>query len=72
MRTTLNLDEKLVKELMETTQAKTKTEAIHLAMATLIRREKIERLKTLSGKVQISYVRPVQKKADQRRSKPSG
>jgi len=36
MRTTLDLDEKLVAELMKTTRAKTKTEAIHLAMASLI------------------------------------
>jgi len=72
MRTTLDLDEKLVTEVMKTTKAKTKTEAIHLAMAALIRREKIEQLKALSGKLRISYVRPSQKKADQRRPKTQG
>ena len=70
MRTTLDLDEKLVAKLMKTTKAKTKTEAIHLAMAALIRREKIEQLKALSGQVHIAYVRPSQKKSDQRRRKP--
>lgn len=69
MRTTLDLDEKLVAKLMKTTKAKTKTEAIHLAMAALVRREKIEQLKALNGQLNISYVRPTQKKADQRRPK---
>ena len=53
MRTTLNLDEKLVSELMQITSAKTKTEAIHMAMRELIRRRKLEMLKALSGKVRI-------------------
>ena len=70
MRTTLDLDEELVAELMKTTAAKTKTEAIHVAMAELIRRKKIEQLKTMSGKVKIAYVRPAQRQADRgRRSK---
>jgi Arc/MetJ family transcription regulator len=51
MRTTLNLDETLVKELMEATKAKTKTEAIHQAIAGYLRRQKIERLLALEGKV---------------------
>ncbi len=53
MRTTLDLDESLVKELMEATKAKTKTEAIHLAIRELIRRRKLERLKALSGKLRL-------------------
>ena len=53
MRTTLNLDDKLVRELMETTSAKNKTEAIHMAMKELIRRRKLEKLKALSGKIHL-------------------
>jgi Arc/MetJ family transcription regulator len=53
MRTTLDLDEALVQELLKTTEAKTKTEAIHLAIAELIRRRKLEKLKNLSGKIHI-------------------
>ena len=53
MRTTLNLDEKLVQELMRTTSAKSKTEAIHMAMKELIRRSKLEKLKALSGKIHL-------------------
>ena len=52
MRTTLNLDDALVKELMATTNAKTKTEAIHQAIATYLRRQKIEGLLALEGKIQ--------------------
>lgn len=72
MRTTLDLDESLVAALMKTTKAKTKTEAIHLAMTELIRRKKVEQLKALSGKVHISYVRSAQKQADRSRRSKSG
>jgi Arc/MetJ family transcription regulator len=54
MRTTMNLDDRLMKELMTVTGAKTKTEAIHLAISELIRRKKLEELKALSGKVRIA------------------
>ena len=52
MRTTLNLDEALVKELMAATKAKTKTEAIHQAISTYLRRKRIEGLLALEGKIQ--------------------
>ena len=51
MRTTLNLDEALIKDLMATTKAKTKTEAIHQAISGFLRRKKIERLLDLEGKI---------------------
>ena len=53
MRTTLDLDEELVNELLKATEANTKTEAIHLAISELIRRRKLEKLKSLSGKIHI-------------------
>lgn len=53
MRTTLNLDENLVKELMTITGAKTKTQAIHQAIAEFIRQRRLEGLKALSGKVHL-------------------
>jgi hypothetical protein len=49
MRTTLDLDEKLIRQLMDVTAAKTKTDAIHQAAAELIRRKKLDQLKSLSG-----------------------
>jgi len=51
MRTTLNLDDTLIKELMATTKAKTKTDAINQALADFVRRRKLQRLKALSGKI---------------------
>lgn len=53
MRTTLNLDEKLVRQLMNVTAAKTKTDAIHQAAAELIRRKKLDQLKSLSGTIHL-------------------
>ncbi|WHZ14499.1 MAG: hypothetical protein OJF52_001337 [Nitrospira sp.] len=54
MRTTLNLDEALLKDLMDVTSAKTKTDAIHQAISDLIRRKKLEKLKALSGRVRLA------------------
>jgi len=54
MRTTLNLDESLLKDLMSVTSAKTKTDAIHQAISDLIRRKKLEKLKSLSGHVHLA------------------
>ncbi len=53
MRTTLDLNEKLIRELMDVTAAKTKTDAIHQAATELILRKKLDRLKSLSGKVHL-------------------
>lgn len=53
MRTTLDLDEKLIRKLMDVTAAKTKTDAIHQAAAELIRRKKLEQLKSLSGTIHL-------------------
>jgi hypothetical protein len=53
MRTTLNLDDALIKELMIATKAKTKTEAIHQAIAGFLRRRKIQGLLALEGKIHL-------------------
>lgn len=53
MRTTLDLDEKLIKDLMTVTGVKTKTEAIHLAISEFLRRKKIEQLLALEGKIHL-------------------
>ena len=57
MRTTLNLDDQLIDELMKATQARTKTEAITQAISDLIRRKKLEELKSLSGKIHLAVDR---------------
>lgn len=53
MRTTINLDDSLITELMNVTGAKKKREAIHLAIAEFIHRKKLEGLKALSGKIRL-------------------
>jgi len=53
MRTTVTLDEKLVKELVEFTDAKTKTAAVALAVKEQIRRAKLKKLADLLGTVAI-------------------
>lgn len=53
MRTTLDLNANLVKELMAVTGAKTKTQAIHLAIAEFIRQRRLQGLKALSGTVRL-------------------
>lgn len=54
MRTSMILDDRLVKELMAVTGARTKTAAIHLAISELIRRRKLEGLKALSGRIRLA------------------
>lgn len=67
MRTTLILDDELVAELLHVTQAKTKTDAIHLAIAELIRRKKNEKLKALSGKLSVTDSVASQRRAENKR-----
>ena len=53
MRTTLNLDEDLLKELMAVTEAKTKVQAIHVAISEFLRRKKLQQLLSLAGKLKL-------------------
>jgi hypothetical protein len=53
MRATLNIPDELVKAAQEATGAKTKTEAIVIALKEVVRRKKIEELLALRGKVDI-------------------
>ncbi len=53
MRTTLDLPEELVKEAMEVTKCKTKTELMKVALENIIVKEKIKHLKNYYGKVSL-------------------
>jgi len=53
MRTTVTLDEKLVKELVKFTDAKTKTAAVAIAVKEQIRRAKLKKLAAFLGTVAI-------------------
>jgi Arc/MetJ family transcription regulator len=44
MRTTLEIDERLMKQALALTKAKTKKELIHRSLEALIRQQRIERL----------------------------
>ncbi len=53
MRTTLDLPEDLIKEAMEITKCKTKTELIKIALKNIIVKERIKDLKEYYGKVHL-------------------
>ena len=53
MRTTVTLDENLIKELMKLSDAKTKTAAVALAVKDQIRRAKLKQLASLLGTVDV-------------------
>ena len=54
MRTTVTLDEKLVRDLMEISGAKSKTAAVASAVKERIRRAKLKKLAALLGKVDVN------------------
>jgi Arc/MetJ family transcription regulator len=54
MRTTLNLDDDILRTVQEETGARTKTQAVHEALKDFVRRKKIEKLIRLQGKVKFS------------------
>lgn len=53
MRTTLNIDEKLLSNVIKITGEKNKSKAINKALEEYIRKIKIQELKELSGKIRI-------------------
>ena len=53
MRTNIDLDESLVNEAFELTQASTKKELVHLALQELIRSRKKKNLLDLAGQIQL-------------------
>ncbi len=53
MRTTLDLEEDLLQQLLEISKAKTKNRAVNLAIADYVRRQKRQQLKRLSGRLRL-------------------
>ncbi|MCZ7586471.1 MAG: type II toxin-antitoxin system VapB family antitoxin [Deltaproteobacteria bacterium] len=53
MRTTVTLDEKLIREVMKNSTARTKTAAVAQALQEHLRRLKLEKLRSLLGHVDI-------------------
>jgi Arc/MetJ family transcription regulator len=54
MRTTLNIDDDMLRIVLEETGARTKTQAVHEVLKDFVRRKKIEKLIQLQGKVRFS------------------
>lgn len=54
MRTTLDIDAKIIDEVMTRTGAKSKSKAVRTVLADWVRRERIAELRSLRGKVDIS------------------
>ena len=53
MRTTIDIPENLLHEAMRSTRVKTKTMAIILGLKELLRRRKIENIRSLRGKMDL-------------------
>jgi Arc/MetJ family transcription regulator len=53
MRTTVDMDEKMVKEAMKLTGSRSKTEAINRVLSEFLRQRRREELKALPGKIRI-------------------
>ncbi|MQY69564.1 MAG: hypothetical protein GH145_01700 [Firmicutes bacterium] len=53
MRTTLNLSDDLIKEVINLTDSKTKTEAVNRALQEFIHRKRLEALINLRGKISL-------------------
>jgi len=51
MRTNIEIDDRLMKEALQTSRIKTKKEAVEQGLRLLIQRKKQERIKELKGKV---------------------
>ena len=54
MRTTLNIDDDILRGVLEETGMRTKTQAVHEVLKEYVRRKKIEKLIQLQGKVRFS------------------
>ena len=54
MRTTITIDDAIFTDLMRLSHAKTRTEAINRALTEWVRRKRIEKLKSLRGKLDIA------------------
>jgi Arc/MetJ family transcription regulator len=55
MRTTLFIDENLLEEAKKASGAKTKREAVEIALEEYVRRKKAEKLIDLEGKIELSF-----------------
>ena len=69
MRTTLDVDPKLLNDVLELTGEKTKSKAVSKALKQYLRNQSIAELRAMAGKIQIDDVKEEQVEADRRRGR---
>ncbi|MCH8310724.1 MAG: type II toxin-antitoxin system VapB family antitoxin [Chloroflexi bacterium] len=67
MRITLNIDEKILAEVIEATGEKSKSKAVNMALEQFIRQKKIKNLLSMVGKLEIDDTSEEQAKVDKER-----
>ena len=67
MRTTLDIDPKLLEDVVKVTGQQSKTKAVNTALEQYIRRAKIGELRAMAGKFPLDDTREEQRTADRRR-----
>ncbi len=67
MRTTLDVDPKLLRDVLELTGEKSKSKAVSKALKQYLRSKSIAELRAMAGKVAIDDVTAEQSEADRRR-----
>jgi Arc/MetJ family transcription regulator len=55
MRTTLAIDDELLREVMDLSGAKTKKDAVEAALVEYVRKKKARKLLDLEGKIELTY-----------------
>ncbi len=68
MRTTLDIPEPLLEEARQRLGFKSKTDTVVVALKELVRRDRIEELKELMGKVRLEVDLPKSRRRPRRRS----
>lgn len=67
MRTTLDVDRKLLDEVVDTTGERSKSAAVNRALEEYVRRTKIDELRKMAGKILLDDTRAEQREADRHR-----
>ena len=69
MRTTLDVDTKLLNDVLELTGEKSKSKAVSKALKQYLRSQRIAELRAMAGKFQIDDAKNEQEEADRRRER---
>ena len=64
MRTTIDIDDTLMEDVVRLTGARKKREALRIALEEYVRRVRIDALLALPGTIEIDYVRPEMEEAE--------